>query len=65
MAAPNRRHLPDPSIADLIAARPHLRFHAMDGLLMEDVPLHRDRRRSRHARLGLFRRRASAPATAH
>ena len=32
---------PDPSIAELIAARPHLRAHAMDGLLLEDVPLRR------------------------
>jgi diaminopimelate decarboxylase len=30
---------PDPTIAELIAARPHLHMHAMDGLLMEDVPL--------------------------
>ena len=30
---------PDPSTADLIAARPHLSLHAMDGLLMEGVPL--------------------------
>lgn len=29
----------DPSIAELIAARPGLAMHAMDGLLMEDVPL--------------------------
>ena len=29
----------DPSTADLIAARPHLSLHAMDGLLMEGVPL--------------------------
>jgi diaminopimelate decarboxylase len=32
---------PDPTIAELIAARPHLRLHAMDGLVMEDVPLNR------------------------
>jgi diaminopimelate decarboxylase len=31
----------DPTIAELIAARPHLRLHAMDGLVMEDVPLNR------------------------
>ncbi len=31
---------PDPTFAELIAARPHLSMHAMDGLLMEDVPLH-------------------------
>ena len=30
---------PDPSVADLIAARPHLAMHAMDGLVLEDVPL--------------------------
>jgi diaminopimelate decarboxylase len=30
---------PDPTAAELIAARPHLRMHAMDGLLMEGVPL--------------------------
>ncbi len=29
----------DPSAADLIAARPHLPMHAMDGLLLEGVPL--------------------------
>jgi len=31
--------LPDPSIADMIAARPHLSYHARDGLLLEGVPL--------------------------
>ncbi len=30
---------PDPTFAKLIAARPHLSMHAMDGLLMEGVPL--------------------------
>lgn len=30
---------PDPTPAELIAARPHLRMHAMDGLLVGDVPL--------------------------
>ena len=30
---------PEPSIAELIAARPHLSMHAMDGLVMDDVPL--------------------------
>ncbi|MBV8916241.1 MAG: diaminopimelate decarboxylase [Acetobacteraceae bacterium] len=30
---------PDPTPAELIAARPHLSMHAMDGLLVEDVPL--------------------------
>ena len=29
----------DPGIADLVAGRPHLSLHAMDGLVMEDVPL--------------------------
>ncbi len=29
----------DPSVADLIAARPHLTMHPMDGLVLEDVPL--------------------------
>ena len=29
----------DPTTAELIAARPALSMHAMDGLLMEDVPL--------------------------
>jgi diaminopimelate decarboxylase len=40
MAVVSEPTAPDPSIAELIAARPHLRLHAMDGLLMEDVPLH-------------------------
>ena len=30
---------PDPTTAELIAARPHLSMHAMDGLLIEGVPL--------------------------
>ncbi len=30
---------PDPSIPELLAARPHLAIHAMDGLLLEGVPL--------------------------
>lgn len=29
----------DPTIAELVAARPHLSLHAMDGLVMDDVPL--------------------------
>jgi diaminopimelate decarboxylase len=41
MAAEPEDPSPDPTIAELIAARPHLHMHAMDGLLMEDVPLHR------------------------
>lgn len=32
---------PDPSFAELVAARPHLSLHAMDGLVMEEVPLAR------------------------
>ncbi len=32
-------HDPDPTAAELIVARPHLSMHAMDGLLMEGVPL--------------------------
>ena len=32
---------PDPSPAELIAARPTLSMHAMDGLLLDGVPLHR------------------------
>ena len=31
----------DPAIADLIAARPHLAYHAHDGLVLEEVPLAR------------------------
>jgi diaminopimelate decarboxylase len=30
---------PEPTIAELIAGRPHLSMHAMDGLTIEDVPL--------------------------
>src|SRR5579871_3093711 len=30
---------PEPTTAELIAARPHLSMHAMDGLLIDDVPL--------------------------
>ena len=32
---------PDPSFAELLAARPHLSMHAMDGLTVEEVPLAR------------------------
>jgi len=32
-------HDPDPTATELIAARPHLSMHAMDGLMMEGVPL--------------------------
>jgi diaminopimelate decarboxylase len=31
----------DPSVAELVAARPHLAMHAMDGLVLEGVPLAR------------------------
>lgn len=31
----------DPSFAELIAARPHLSLHALDGLVVEEVPLAR------------------------
>jgi diaminopimelate decarboxylase len=41
MAAEPADTAPDPTIAELLAARPHLRMHAMDGLLVEDVPLNR------------------------
>src|SRR5579872_6972036 len=30
---------PEPDITELIAARPHLAMHAMDGLMMDGVPL--------------------------
>jgi len=33
------RSEPDPAVAALIAARPHLAMHARDGLVLEDVPL--------------------------
>ncbi len=32
---------PEPSISELIAQRPHLAMHAMDGLVMDEVPLNR------------------------
>src|SRR3954471_2560196 len=32
---------PDPSFAELLAARPHLSMHALDGLVVEGVPLAR------------------------
>jgi diaminopimelate decarboxylase len=31
----------EPSIAELISARPHLTMHAMDGLVIDEVPLNR------------------------
>jgi diaminopimelate decarboxylase len=41
MAAPTSPNDPatDPSVQDLIAARPWLRYNAMDGLLLDGVPL--------------------------
>jgi diaminopimelate decarboxylase len=41
MAAPSppRDPITDPSIQDLIAARPWLQYNVMDGLLLDDVPL--------------------------
>ncbi len=41
MAAPTAPNDPstDPSVTELIAARPWLRYDAMDGLLLDDVPL--------------------------
>ena len=32
---------PEPSVADLVAARPHLSMHGFDGLMLEGVPLSR------------------------
>jgi diaminopimelate decarboxylase len=32
---------PEPDIAELLAGRPHLAMHALDGLVMDDVPLNR------------------------
>ncbi|NVN13793.1 diaminopimelate decarboxylase, partial [Nguyenibacter vanlangensis] len=29
----------DPTVADMLAGRPHLSMHALDGLVLEDVPL--------------------------
>ena len=40
MAAEPEDPSPDPSLSELIAARPHLHAHARDGLVLEDVPLH-------------------------
>ncbi len=39
--APVRLPDADPSFAELLALRPHLSLHALDGLLMEEVPLAR------------------------
>lgn len=39
--APELDPTDDPSAAELLALRPHLRMHAMDGLCVDDVPLNR------------------------
>jgi diaminopimelate decarboxylase len=39
MATLSDPEAPEPTIAELITARPHLKMHAMDGLVIEDVPL--------------------------
>src|SRR3974390_1859456 len=39
MAASSTPDTPEPTTAELIAARPHLAMHAMDGLVIDDVPL--------------------------
>jgi diaminopimelate decarboxylase len=41
MASPAPLHPsePEPTVAELVAARPHLAMHSMDGLVLEDVPL--------------------------
>lgn len=39
MATASTTDTPDPAAAELIAARPHLSMHAMDGLLIDEVPL--------------------------
>ena len=39
MAQPHDPDTPEPTFAELIAGRPHLAMHAMDGLIIEDVPL--------------------------
>jgi diaminopimelate decarboxylase len=40
-AAPLPEPTDQPSVAELLAARPHLTMHAMDGLVLESVPLNR------------------------
>ncbi len=64
MAAPAPLHAsePDPAIAELIAARPHLSMHAMDGLVMEDVPLNAIADALGTPDLGLWRRHHARPA---
>jgi diaminopimelate decarboxylase len=39
MATSSTPDKPEPTTAELIGARPHLATHAMDGLLIDDVPL--------------------------
>ena len=39
MATGSAPDTPEPTAAELIAARPHLTMHAMDGLVIDDVPL--------------------------
>ena len=39
MAISSAPDTPEPTAAELIAARPHLAMHAMDGLMIDDVPL--------------------------
>jgi len=39
MASPVATDTDEPSIAELIAARPHLAMHAQDGLVIDEVPL--------------------------
>jgi diaminopimelate decarboxylase len=39
MAISSAPDMPEPTAAELIAARPHLAMHAMDGLVIDDVPL--------------------------
>ena len=39
MATSSTPDTPEPTAAELIAARPHLAMHAMDGLVIDDVPL--------------------------
>jgi diaminopimelate decarboxylase len=39
MATASAPDTPDPTATELIAARPHLTMHALDGLVLDDVPL--------------------------
>ncbi len=39
MATVTAPSTPEPTAAELIAGRPHLSMHAMDGLVMDGVPL--------------------------